>query len=61
MSDKKVGEGRERAKDFERIVRPVIEWMNENCHPHTKAIIDCTSGELVEGVIGFTTEDYLKD
>jgi hypothetical protein len=54
-------ECRERAKHFEEIIRPIIEWMNDNCHPHTKIIVDCTSAELVEGVTGFTTEDYLKD
>jgi len=61
MGDKKIEEGRKRAKDFERVVRPVIEWINENCHLHTKAIVDCTSGELVEGVIRFITEEYIKD
>lgn len=36
--------------EFEAVTRPVIEWLNNNCHPHVAARIEPTSAELVEGV-----------
>ena len=48
-------------KEFENLTRPVIEWMNNNCHPHISMTICCTRAELSEGIAGFTTFDYLKD
>ncbi len=32
------------------IVRPVMEWMAKNCHPHVTAIVDSECFELTEGV-----------
>ena len=28
--------------------KPLIKWMNENCHPHCEAIVDSTGVRLVE-------------
>lgn len=46
---------------FEEAVRPLIEWMNNNTHPHTKIIIDHTSAEIVEGAKFLQTLDYVSD
>lgn len=35
---------------LEKVVRPAIEWLSENCNPHTSIIIDNTNAELVEGI-----------
>jgi len=48
-------------KEFENLARPIIEWLNLNCHPHITVIICSTRAELSEGIMGFTTFDYLKD
>jgi len=48
-------------KDFEAITRPVIEWLNNNCHPHVSALIDPTGAELLEGVCAYQTNDYVRD
>lgn len=50
-----------RRKEFETITRPVIEWLNANCHPHVMVVIEPTSAVLSEGTIAFTTNDYLRD
>jgi len=52
----------EQRKEFEEKVRPVIEWLNDNCHPHVTVLIDCTNAQLMEGLCS-TGEifDYLKD
>ena len=47
--------------EFEKLARPLIEYLCENHHPHTKVIIDCTTCEIVEGIELFNTEDYLVD
>ncbi|MCK5132090.1 MAG: hypothetical protein KAR40_08070 [Candidatus Sabulitectum sp.] len=53
----------EQRKEFEEVVRPLIEWLNvpENAHPHCHVVVDSTHAELSEGICCFSTEDYLKD
>ncbi len=47
---------------FEEAARPLIKWLNENCHPHVSVIVTPTNAELLEGLIS-TGEimDYVKD
>jgi len=49
-------------EEFEALTRPVIEWLNNNCHPHVSVIVTPTNAELLEGVCS-TGEilDYLQD
>lgn len=51
----------QKRKEFEEIVKPVIKWIAENSHPHTKIIIDSNSAEIMEGIAAFTTNEYLID
>jgi hypothetical protein len=46
---------------FEAAARPLIKWLNENCHPHVIVTVDCGSAELSEGVCRAVVEDYIKD
>lgn len=46
---------------FEEISRQMMEWLNANCHPHHTVVITCTTAELSEGCVAFTTTDYLRD
>jgi len=49
-------------KEFERVVRPVIKFLNDNYHPHVQAVITPTSAELAEGVLSTgQIPDYVKD
>ena len=48
-------------QEFEMRTRPVIKWLNDNCHPHVMVVIDPTSAVLSEGTIAYTTEDFLHD
>lgn len=47
---------------FENVVRPVLQYLCENHHPHVTVIITPTTAELVEGVktIGQVL-DYVLD
>ena len=48
-------------KEFEAAARPLIEWLNKNCHPHVTAIIEPGRAELTEGVYSVPIEDYIPD
>lgn len=48
-------------EEFENICKPVMEWLNNNCHPHTIIAITQTDAELLEGVCFFKTTEYLID
>ena len=47
--------------EFEKLSRPLIEFLNKNYHPHAKIIITTDSCEIVEGLIGRVIEDYIPD
>ena len=51
---------KEQREEFERLVRPLIEFINKNGYPHVVVVVDSTSAELSEGVCSVYTEDYLK-
>jgi len=52
---------KEQDKEFENLTRPIIEWLNNNFRPHVSVVVCNTRAELSEGILGFTTFDYLKD
>ena len=41
---------KQQQKEFETAARPLIKWLNENCHPHVIAIVEPERVELTEGV-----------
>jgi len=41
--------------------KPLIEYLNNNYHPHCKIIVECDSVEVVEGVKAFVTKEFIKD
>lgn len=47
-------------REFEAVTRPVMEWLNKNCHPHVTVVIEPTSAELSEGVASVVTHDYVR-
>lgn len=51
----------EKRPEFEKVVKPVIEFINNYYHPHVKIIIDCGSAEIVEGEMTMKTEEFWKD
>lgn len=52
----------EQQEEFERVTRPVIKFINDNCHPDVSVIVTPINAELLEGICS-TGEilDYLKD
>lgn len=55
-------EGKTKVKvAFERAVKPVMKYLAENHHPHTKIIIDSNIAELVEGIKTVVTDEFIVD
>lgn len=40
--------------EFRELALPLIQFLQNNCHPHVSALIDNQSAELLEGVVAFT-------
>lgn len=41
--------------------KPLIKWLNDNCHPHCTATVDQNSVALSEGIATNRTDEYLLD
>lgn len=51
----------EQQKSFEEAAKPLIQWLNENWHPHACVFVTCTSAEVLEGQAIFNTDEFFKD
>lgn len=48
--------------EFEILVRPLLKFINNNCHPHISVIITSTDAQLVEGIYSTgQIYDYILD
>ena len=36
--------------EFEDLVKPLMQWLNDNHHPHVSVIVTGQNAELVEGL-----------
>lgn len=52
---------KEDLETFEKIVEPVIKYLNTLGCPHYKVIIDIDSAELLVGDMCHVTDKYVKD
>lgn len=52
---------KEKRKEFEAVVEPVIKFLNDHGHPHMTVIIDSTYAELVEGLLSHKTVEFIRD
>jgi len=41
--------------------KPLMKWMNENCHPHCEATVDQNTVVLTEGITTHRTDEFLRD
>lgn len=41
--------------------KPLMKWLNDNCHPHCKAIVEQANIELLEGLASHGTMEFVKD
>lgn len=48
-------------KDFESVVKPAMQYLADNHHPHKSIHLNSTTAELLEGQQVFKTDDFLVD
>ena len=46
---------------FEKVAKPLIEWLCNNMHPHATVIVTQTNAELVEGSMSIVTTEFVRD
>ena len=46
---------------FMDAAKPLIKWLNDNCHPHCVAIVDCNTVEVFEGIAVGQTDEFIRD
>ena len=51
----------QQAIEMLEVAKPLIKWMNENCHPHCQVQVDQTDVVIWEGVARQRTNEFLKD
>lgn len=51
----------EQIKQFEALTKPLIQWLNENAHPHVTAIVTPVGAEVLEGLMAYQTMEFVKD
>jgi len=51
----------EQRQEMLEAAKPLIKWLDDNCHPHCRAIVDQLNIELVEGIAMNETDEFLKD
>lgn len=48
-------------KELLEAAKPLIQWLNDNCHPHCSAHVDQNTVELSEGIANIQTDEFIKD
>lgn len=41
---------------FKQAVQPLIEWVNKNCDPHEKVVVEMGYAQLISEEMGFSFE-----
>jgi len=52
---------KEQLDEFELLAKPLIKFINDNSNPHTQIIIDCNSAQILSGLAGINTDEFIKD
>ena len=51
----------EKRNEFDEAVKPLMKFLNDNCHPHVTAVVNCTKAELSEGICTLVTDEFVRD
>lgn len=52
---------KEQMAQFEEVSKPLVKFLNDNCHPHVYVIVSPTSAELMDGISRVKIEEFIKD
>ena len=48
-------------KEFEEASKPLVKFLNDNCHPHVVVIVETNGAKLSEDLAYVKIEEYIKD
>ena len=48
-------------EEFKEAAKPLVKFLNDNCHPHVTAIVTSTRAKLEEGLCVVKLEEFLRD
>jgi hypothetical protein len=51
----------EQSEEMLEAAKPLMKWLNQNCHPHCTAHVDQDTVELTEAVAKNRTDEFLRD
>ena len=51
----------EQAKEFKKITKQLVKWINKHCHPHVVVVVDSCRAELSEGVYAWEHKKIVMD
>jgi hypothetical protein len=52
---------KEQIDQFKEVSKPLVKWLNDNCHPHVKVIVEPSGAEILEGSAMVKIEEFIKD
>lgn len=52
---------KEQLESFQEASKPLVKWLNENCHPMMSVTVEPTGAELFAGCAKINIEEYIKD
>ena len=50
----------EQREKFSELAKPMMEFLAQNCHPHTSVSIDSDKAELKEGVAAVVSDRFMN-
>lgn len=52
---------KDKMKELEWSAEPLVQWLNDNWHPHVAVVVRPDGIELVEGICGIPITKFIKD
>lgn len=52
---------KEQIDEMQEAAKPLVKWLNDNCHPHCKVIVENDRAEIVEGSAMVKITEFIKN
>lgn len=52
---------KEQIKAMKEAATPLVKFLNDNCHPHTKVIVEPDGAEILESSASVLITEFIKD
>lgn len=52
---------KEQLEELKEASKPLLKFLNENCNPHAKVIVECDRVEILGGSASIKCDEFVKD